>query len=77
MKRIHLYFGYFGDTKLSKLSYRLCSKLKFIPAFEIDFFRNGKLKHSLTVHLFNKCWRVDKFQGKSWRFEEILSNGKD
>jgi len=38
MKNIEISFGYNGDSKFQKFTYKLCEKYKFLPTFWMRFF---------------------------------------
>jgi hypothetical protein len=70
MKTITFYFGYYGPSKLDRISYWLCKNLPFIPSLEIRLFSTGKVKHSIYLGIFNFYWRWYKINNQ-WRFENL------
>ena len=70
MKNLRITFGYMRKTRFSNFTYWLCKTFPFIPTFDIDFQKVGRVQYSTYFGIFHWYWRIYKINGK-WRFEDL------
>lgn len=77
MKNLRLSFGFDGPSKWERWTYLLCTKLVFLPYFDIQLFKtfyNSDRpflvnRHAILIGWFMFCFELNKRNGK-W----ILTN---
>lgn len=81
MKNIRFYFGYYGISKYSKFTWRLCEKLPFIPSVDLELFRTTKggepcpLKHSIYIGWLKYYWHWSfSTKRNKWRFDNLTGS---